>query len=198
MAKEKEEPTEGKKSKKKLLIMAGGGAGLIVVLGVVLGVVFMGGEEEPQGTEGVKTHEPSTGEEIGADQGEADGGGEGAAEAGEGAGAQEPVAHVSATSSYVFDDAFVVNVHDATGRRYLNLIMEIETVGPQVVIEIKQNVAPLRDAIIMLLSSKTAEELGKVQGKLKLKQEIIFRLESILEPGSIEAVYFTEFNMLVL
>ena len=197
MAKEKEEQTKAKMSKKKLLIMAGGGGGLVVVLGVVLGVVFMGGEDEPQETQVVETHEPSTGEEIGADQGEADGGAEGEAHD-EGASAQAMVAQISGASSYVFDDAFVVNVHDSTGRRYLNLIMEIETVGPQVVIEIKRNVAPLRDAIIMLLSSKTAEELGKVEGKLKLKQEIIFRIESILEPGSIEAVYFTEFNMLVL
>jgi len=76
--------------------------------------------------------------------------------------------------------------------------MEIETARPEIVGEMKQNVAPLRDAVIMLLSSKSSDELAKVEGKLKLKQELIFRLESVLEPGSIEAIYFTEFNLVVL
>lgn len=216
MAKEKEkkeDKPEGGKSKKKLLIMAGGGGGLVIILGIVLAVVFMGGDDETTDTADAVTHEPTTGKEIEGDQADADegkepekaAGGHGAPEAAEGEGgghgegsAEAPAANISGATSYVFENAFVVNVHDDTGRRYLNMIMEIETAGPEVVIDIKKNIAPLRDAIIMLLSSKTVEELGQVEGKLKLKQELIFRIESVLEPGSIEAIYFTEFSTIVL
>src|SRR6185295_11950655 len=55
---------------------------------------------------------------------------------------------------YKFDDQFVVNLIDPKGRQFLQAKLQLEASSPKALKQIQENVAPLRDAIIMLLSSK--------------------------------------------
>lgn len=219
MAEEEEkegEETAPTKSKKKKLIIIGAAALVLALAGGGAAMVLLGGDDPPEDP----IEEPLTpGQEIVEDAG-GEGGGHGAPEpegGGNGeAGAEEEVelddhgipipkasGHADAgpkkeTTLYKFAQPFVVNIADPSGRRYLNTIIHVKTVDASVVAEMESNVAPLRDTLIMLLSSKSMEELARIEGKIKLKQEIILRMESILGHGTIREVYFTEFNMLVI
>ena len=59
--------------------------------------------------------------------------------------------------------------------------------------EINRRMPQIRDAILMLTSSKTFEELYDVHGKKQLKAELLFELNEMLTQGEAVAVYFTDF-----
>ena len=87
---------------------------------------------------------------------------------------------------------FVVNLADPLGRRYLKLVMGVEVINPQAASELTDSEAKVRDALILLLSSKTYQELSSMENKLMLKQEIVERLNQILGGPKVVEVYFTE------
>jgi len=107
------------------------------------------------------------------------GGGEGAAKAQEG---------------LVSIPTFVVNLADPGGRRYLKLTLDVEVKGPGAVGEMEKNMSKIRDAILLLLSSKKNEDLNTMEGKISLRREIAERINQSLggEP-KVARVYFTEF-----
>ena len=47
--------------------------------------------------------------------------------------------------------------------------------------------------ILLLLSSKSLDEIQTVEGKIALRQELIQRINQILTTGKIRNLYFTEF-----
>lgn len=87
---------------------------------------------------------------------------------------------------------FVVNLADPLGRRYLKLGMDVEVVDLKTVNELKQNESRVRDAVILLLSSKTYNEIGTTEGQILLRKEIVERLNQVLGGPKVLRVYFTE------
>lgn len=87
---------------------------------------------------------------------------------------------------------FVVNLADPLGRRYLKLTLSVEVASPEAAETLNQSQPKVRDAIILLLSSKTFAELGSIDSKIQLKDEIVKRLNQIMGGSSILRVYFTE------
>lgn len=87
---------------------------------------------------------------------------------------------------------FLVNLADPLGRRYLKLTMDVEVEGEKTVEKLNQNMAKVRDAIILLLSSKSYADLSSLENKQLLKMEIVNQLNLILETSNILRVYFTE------
>jgi flagellar FliL protein len=51
----------------------------------------------------------------------------------------------------------------------------------------------LDDAALILLSSKTYNDLATVEGKIVLKQEFISRMNQILGGNVVNKIYFSEF-----
>ena len=51
----------------------------------------------------------------------------------------------------------------------------------------------INDSVLILLSSKTYNELGTVEGKIQLKQELIMRMNQVLGVPMVKKIYFTEF-----
>ncbi len=90
-------------------------------------------------------------------------------------------------------DTFLVNLADPGGKRYLKLTIELELDNPKVIDEINKENFRIRDAILLILSSKEFDDISTVGGKLALKKEIISKLNSILKTGKVLNVYFTEF-----
>ena len=86
-----------------------------------------------------------------------------------------------------------VNLADAAGDRYLKVGMEVEVSSPDAVRDIQAQSAKIRDAIIILLSSKTYAELSSTEGKMQLKNEVAARLNQILGTPRVVRVYFTDF-----
>lgn len=102
----------------------------------------------------------------------------------------------SADAGVMYDfPAFVVNLADPAGSRYLrvSLSAEIPPKNVKLQTEIEQKLPKIKDAIITVLSSKTFEEITTPQGKISLKQELLRRINSNLVSGRLMDVYITEF-----
>ena len=87
----------------------------------------------------------------------------------------------------------MVNLADAAGDRYLKVGMEVEVSSPEAARDIQAQSAKIRDAIIILLSSKSYAELSTTEGKMQLKNEVASRLNQILGTPRVVRVYFTDF-----
>ena len=91
--------------------------------------------------------------------------------------------------------AFIVNLLDRNGlgKRYLKIKMQLEVSSQEQVLHVGSSKTQMRDAILMLLSSITYEDINTLEGKLELKQALIQRLNQILGNRVINQLYFTEF-----
>jgi flagellar FliL protein len=90
---------------------------------------------------------------------------------------------------------FIVNLVDDQGGRFLKVRFEMELSDKELVSEVEKRMAQLTDSVIMLLSSKSYHEIASYEGKEQMRHELVIRMNSFLETGSIERLYFTEFVM---
>lgn len=90
-------------------------------------------------------------------------------------------------------DAFIVNLVDNDGERYLKAVMQLELSDQAAVEELNLLKPKLRDSILDLLSAKTYKEMVDPIGKQRLRDEIALRANGYLTKGKIVKVYFTEF-----
>lgn len=90
-------------------------------------------------------------------------------------------------------EKFIVNLAGSKGRKVASVSMELEVKGAAVQEEIDKRKAQLRDIIIIILSSKTYEEVSTREGKDNIRNEIKDTINSFLVKGKIGQVYFTEF-----
>jgi len=88
--------------------------------------------------------------------------------------------------------SFVVNLADPLGRRYLKLTLDVEVSDPAAGEELTKEEPKVRDAVILLLSSKTFADLQSYESKLELKNEIVERMSQIIGESKVLRVYFTE------
>lgn len=89
-------------------------------------------------------------------------------------------------------ETFIVNLAGSKGRKVLKVNMEIEVKGQEIIQEIDNRKAQIRDFIIIILSSKTYDEVSTKEGKDALRNEIKDNVNSFLSKGKIVNVYFTE------
>lgn len=106
---------------------------------------------------------------------------------------QEKAVVVKEKDGFMFSlDPFIVNLFDDRGVRYLKVRLDIELWDLTEEEMAKKN-PKIRDSLIVLLSSKKYEEIGSLEGKARLREEILFRLNRILGEGKAKEVYFTDF-----
>jgi flagellar protein FliL len=89
-------------------------------------------------------------------------------------------------------ETFIVNLAGSKGRKVLKVNMELEVKGTDVIQEIDNRKAQIRDFIIIILSSKSYDEVSAKEGKDALRNEIKDNINSFLSKGKIVNVYFTE------
>jgi len=112
----------------------------------------------------------------------------------EAAGVEEKVEEAPPDLGVMFSlDPFIVNLAGSQGKRFLKVTVSLELSAPEVHAEVKENIQKIMDSILVLLSSKTFEDVYSVQGKFKLKDEITTRVNRFLILGHIKEAYFTEF-----
>ena len=203
-----------KKKSKKGLIM--GLVGLLLVGGVGAGGFMMGKGKAPAADEAKPAGEKVE-DELAADakggkaeakpaagaHGEAAkpaAGAEGAAAAapahGAAAGAEGAATAEGATGNepliYEFEKAFTVNLLDPAGRQFVQTVIQLEAGSAEGLTEIELHKAPLRDATINLLSSKTREDIQQPGGTDRVKRELLARYEGILASNTVQNIYITE------
>ena len=168
------------KDKKKLFIMVGAAVAVLALVGG--GMFFLGGS---------KTDKKSAKVEAKAEGGH----GEAKAEAGHGEAKAEGghgEAKAGGGTNYPLEP-FIVNIYDGQEIRYLKLKCEFEMANSEVKGELDSKVAPLRDAILILLTTKTMQEIQDLQGKNTLREQILGAVNKIIPPGKVTKVYFTDF-----
>lgn len=94
-------------------------------------------------------------------------------------------------------ETFVVNLAGSKGRKVLKVNMELEVKGNKdgdgnIISEIETRKAQIRDFIIIILSSKSYEEISTKDGKDFLRNEIKDNINTFLSKGKITNVFFTE------
>ena len=90
-------------------------------------------------------------------------------------------------------EPFLVNLARSNGKQFLKVSLTLELSSPEARPEVKANEFKIVDSILLLLSSKTREDVISLQGKFKLKDEIATRVNRFLVMGHIKDVYFSEF-----
>jgi len=173
---DKKAQAQDKEPKKK-----GGKLKLVIILLVVLGVLGGGGFAAWKFYLQPKMAGEATAEAPAEGHGEA--GGEKKHEAGAPAGA----------SQLVTLESFVVNLADPMGRRYLKTTLDVEVAGADAAKELTESMPKVKDTLLLLLSSKSFEDISSMDKKLELKNEIVDRLNLIIGKGKVRNVYFTEF-----
>lgn len=87
---------------------------------------------------------------------------------------------------------FLVNLADPLGRRYIKMTLDVEVINAETAQALEGAQAKVRDAVILLLSSKSYADLAPLENKILLKNELVTRLNQILGGSKIIRVYFTE------
>ena len=162
--------------KKKLIMMIGAAVALLVLVGG--GMFFLGGSKSDKKSAKVEAKAESHGEAK-AEGGHAEGG-HGEAKSG-------------GTATIYPLEPFIVNIYDGQEIRYLKLKCEFEMANSEVKGDLDSKVAPLRDAILILLTTKTMQEIQDLQGKNTLREQILGAVNKIVPPGKVTKVYFTDF-----
>lgn len=165
---------QGSKKRSKLpllvsaLVLVAGGAAAAWYLGVLPGGA--GKAEHAEATAAVEEH---------GDEG-AHGGGHG----GKGEKGLGPILPL---------ETFIANLADEGGSRYLKATFQIEFLGAGVPGDVNGRLPQIRDLLLTLLSSKTFDDVRTAEGKQQLREEIIARVNQVLDRDAVKAVYFTEF-----
>lgn len=178
------EPAAPAKGNKKILIIA---IAAVVVLGGGAGAfLFLKGKPASNATaETPKAEAAAEGSngEAKAPHGEAKGG-HGEAKGGHGEAKKAGAADLFAL------DPFIVNLQDNSGTRYLKLTLNLDIEGPQD--EINAQTVRIRDSLIILLSSKSYSDIGTVEGKYQMRDEIVARVNQFLTKSKVKSVYFSD------
>jgi flagellar FliL protein len=93
------------------------------------------------------------------------------------------------------DPPFVVSFEDEGGSRFLQLTLQVMARDEHTIDQIKTHAPALRNAFLFLISSYKIDELATLQGKEKLRAEMLARGNEIMErntgKGGIEEIFFT-------
>ncbi len=90
-------------------------------------------------------------------------------------------------------EEFIVNIISGDAAHYVKASLTVELTNEQVKTEVEQRMPQMRDAILLLISNKTYEELQDLQGKKQLKAELLSTVNSFLQTGKVVSIYFTNF-----
>ena len=90
-------------------------------------------------------------------------------------------------------ETFIVNLADKGGTRYLRVSMDLELENEETGKVVDKRLPKIRDAILTILPTKKYEDIGTVEGKSALRNEMLTKLNELMQPEKIKNIYFTEF-----
>lgn len=90
-------------------------------------------------------------------------------------------------------EPFVLNLADRDQLRYLKVSIKLQLDRPEEETDFKDKLPAIRDALLVLLTSKESRSLRTVDGKMLVRDEIGGRVNTIMKKGKVKQVFFTEF-----
>ena len=88
---------------------------------------------------------------------------------------------------------FVVNIIGQDAAHYVKASLSLELDKETTLDEVNKRMPQIRDAILLLISNKTFEELQDIQGKNQVKAELKSKINAFLKSGQVSNVYLTDF-----
>lgn len=146
------------------------GSGKKMMLIIIMGVVLLGGG-------GAAWYFMGGQEEKAAEHDEHAGAGEGHEEPG-------PVMEL---------EPFLLNLADREELRFLKVSIKLELDRPEEKTDYRHKIPAIRDALLVLLSSKESQLLRTVNGKRRVREEIMVRVNGVMSKGKVANVFFTDF-----
>lgn len=86
-------------------------------------------------------------------------------------------------------EKFTVNLNDPFGRRYAEILINLKIEKKSTLSKIQEHellLPQIRDEIFMIISSKSYPELNSVSGKITLKEEIMIRVNELINESLAE------------
>lgn len=90
-------------------------------------------------------------------------------------------------------ESFTVNLADADTQHFALVDVTIEVPNAFVKAEVEKNRPKIRDFIVILLSSKSLDEVSNPDGREFLREEIRTKIDGFLTKGEIKTVLFEKF-----
>ena len=90
-------------------------------------------------------------------------------------------------------DTMIVNLSDHGGKRYLRVTMALELSDPEAVATIESRLPQIRDAVLMILPTKTYDDVSTTDGKIALRNQVMEKINALMTKGRVNNIYFTEF-----
>lgn len=91
-------------------------------------------------------------------------------------------------------ESFLVNISSDQGPKFLQAQMELELMDSTTEDEITKKKAAIRDAVLVLLSSKSYREIREPSGMINLRKDILRSINGLLNSGKVKELYFTQFH----
>jgi len=99
----------------------------------------------------------------------------------------------AAGNSNLVMQPFILNLENRGEPKYIKVSIALELKDASIMEMAKAKQAPLRDAIISLISSKSADEFLSQEGKMQFKDELVLIINQVLKKeNAVKNVYFTE------
>jgi flagellar FliL protein len=164
-----------------LLLGAGAGVG---------GAMLAGGGDEKPAAESAEKAEGAEAAPEAAEGGEEAAPSEGGEPAAEGAAAKPKANPADPVVTNI--GAFTVNLRGGGGGRVLRIEVQVETSGASAP-SVAARSAAIRDSVITAVSDYTWSDLEGTDGKVRLRDELLSRVNALVAPTVVEHMYFTQF-----
>ncbi len=90
-------------------------------------------------------------------------------------------------------DDITVNLADPDTSRFLRAKIKLEVRSEEDKAKVEAHMIQINDLVITNLSSKEFKDIRKPQGKYKLKEELLYRINQLIGGKPVKGLYFTEF-----
>jgi flagellar FliL protein len=90
-------------------------------------------------------------------------------------------------------ETFIVNLADESRSRYLRVTMDLELNAKNDADMLSDRLPQIRDSILTILPSKRFEDIASIEGKTALRDEIIAKVNGILNKNVVSNIFFSEF-----
>jgi len=90
-------------------------------------------------------------------------------------------------------EELLVNPTGTSGTRFLSASIGLEVTDHETVLQLEEQKMPVRDLLITILSSRTVEQLTNATEREMMREEIANRLNKLLGPQKVSAVYFVNY-----
>ncbi|MDR2141164.1 MAG: flagellar basal body-associated FliL family protein [Deltaproteobacteria bacterium] len=88
---------------------------------------------------------------------------------------------------------FTTNLNEPSGRRFLKVAIGLEVDNQEAADELNKKMSDIQDSILILLSSQSIEDIANVDGKERLRGQILNRVNSYMAKNKVKKVKYSDF-----